>query len=182
MSDVIEAPEIWKPIVGYVGLYEISNLGNIRGVDRVIDRGRRWKGVAISQKTSKSGHRNVRLCDGFGHHWHWVHRLVLETFIGECPDGMECAHNNGIPDDNRPENLRWDTRKGNHSDKNIHGTMARGERNAKSKITDSDVLEMFRMRGCGKKLREISERFGVTQANISLILQRKTWAHVEVTE
>lgn len=172
--------KIWVPVNGYVGLYEISNYGEIRGVDRIIDRGRRWKGIPIAQKTSKSGHLNVRLCNESGQRFHLVHRLVLESFIGPCPEGMECAHSNGIPSDNRVENLRWDTRKGNHFDKRLHGTMACGEKNAKAKLSDSDILEMFRLRNIGLKLSEIADNFGVTKANVSLILRRKTWIHVEI--
>lgn len=178
MSGYIEQ---WVPALGYVGLYEVSDYGNVRGVDRIIDRGRRWRGIMISQKTSKSGHRNVRLCCNGVHTWHWVHRLVLESFTGPCPDGMECSHNNGNPADNRVENLRWDTRKGNHADKTLHGTMACGVRNAKAKIDDASVREIFRLRAKGLILKDISAQFGVTSANVSMILQRKTWAHVEIT-
>jgi hypothetical protein len=59
-----------------------------------------------------------------------VHRLVLETFVGPCPDGMECCHNNGDPADNRLENLRWDTLSSNAYDRVEHGVhnMARRDR------------------------------------------------------
>lgn len=52
----------------------------------------------------------------------WVHRLVLSAFTGPCPPGMECCHNDGDPSNNRPENLRWDTRSSNARDKRVHGT------------------------------------------------------------
>jgi len=178
MSDELET---WAPVCGYAGLYEVSRSGDVRGVDRIIDRGRHWKGVTLFQKTSKSGHRNVRLCCNGVHTWHWVHRLVLESFTKPCPDGMECAHNNGNPADNRVENLRWDTRKGNHADKKLHGTMACGVHNAKAKIDDADVREIFKLRARGLILKDISRQFGVTSANVSMILQRKTWAHVEIS-
>ena len=53
-------PEIWKPVVGYEGLYEVSNLGNVRSLDRIVDdvfldrhRTRRFRGKMLSQKTPK---------------------------------------------------------------------------------------------------------------------------------
>lgn len=46
----------------------------------------------------------------------FVHRLVLETFVGPCPVGMESCHNNGDKNDNRVENLRWDTSAANKAD------------------------------------------------------------------
>lgn len=50
-----------------------------------------------------------------------VHRLVLEAFVGPCPDGLEGCHGNGIPDDNRLDNLRWDTHESNMADRDQTG-------------------------------------------------------------
>ncbi len=57
-----------------------------------------------------------------------VHRLILMTFIGKCPEGMQTCHNNGIKDDNRVENLRWDTPKNNCADRRKHGNQIMGEK------------------------------------------------------
>ena len=54
----------------------------------------------------------------------FVHRLVLETFVGPCPDGMECRHLDGNPLNNQIGNLAWGTRKENHDDSIDHGTAA----------------------------------------------------------
>jgi hypothetical protein len=51
-----------------------------------------------------------------------IHKLVLETFTGPAPDGMEVLHGNGVSEDNRAENLRWGTRSENTFDKVVHGT------------------------------------------------------------
>lgn len=71
-----------------------------------------------------------------------VHQLVLEAFVGLCPDGMECRHLNGVRDDNRLENLCWGTRKENQNDKIVHGNSLKGERNPYAKLSNEDVVEI----------------------------------------
>lgn len=75
------------------------------------------------------GYLAVRLCKKGVKYATTVHRLVLETFVGLCPDSMEACHNNGIRDDNRLGNLRWDTRKNNQRDRIKHGTDSKGKNN-----------------------------------------------------
>ena len=175
---IIDCEEIWRAVDGYNGLYEVSSFGRVRSLDRRLTDGRNWKGRPINPTSSTTGHMSVRLCNRDGHKWFGVHRLVLAAFKGPCPDGMEGAHTNGIPSDNRIENLRWDTRAGNHADKARHGTLLRGEKNHLAKLTRGDVLSIFEMRRKGKTQKEIAEEFRVTTANISSVLNGKTWKHV----
>lgn len=71
----------------------------------------------------KDGYLFVMLTRGYGKSISQkVHRLVLEAFVGKCPEGMECCHNDGIRDNDDLDNLRWDTRSNNHKDKRKHGT------------------------------------------------------------
>ena len=74
----------------------------------------------------KSGYRCylVGLCREGVNEVKLVHRLVLEAFVGPCPDKKECCHNNGNSLDNRLTNLRWDTRRANCLDSALHGTKA----------------------------------------------------------
>jgi hypothetical protein len=113
--------ERWLPIAGYEGLYEISDHGRIRSLDRVMRDGRRHKGKLL--KTTMAGDRlNVSLSrDGVKRTLH-VHRGVLDTFVGPCPDGMECCHNDGDPGNCAVSNLRWDTHSANIFDQVKHGT------------------------------------------------------------
>lgn len=99
--------ERWLPIPGWEGLYEVSDLGRVRSLKRPGVKGH----SARIMKGSKAGagYRKVIL-------WHngrtehiYVHRLVLTAFVGPCPEGMEACHGNAVRDDNRLENLRWDT-------------------------------------------------------------------------
>jgi hypothetical protein len=69
-----------------------------------------------------------------------VHRTVLESFVGICPDGMQACHNNGDRSDNRLSNLRWDTPKNNQADRKKHRTYLVGENHPKAKLSDEQVL------------------------------------------
>jgi hypothetical protein len=107
-----------------------------------------------------------------------VARLILETSVGPCPEGMEACHNNGIKTDNRPENLRWDTRKNNLTDRILHGTLANGEKNGQSKLNEMQIHIIRRYAKFGISQRKIAKKFGVSNVTISHIVRRKIWNHI----
>ncbi len=105
-----------------------------------------------------------------------VHRLVLEAFIGPCPDGMEACHNNGNRADNRSTNLRWDTRKNNHSDKDRHGTAQKGTNHGCAKLTWAEVAEIRSSYATRQfTQRELARRFNMSQTNIRRIVNGRIW-------
>lgn len=115
---------IWKSIAGYEGYYEISDIGSVRSVDRVIsnsNRTQRLKGRLKAFKVDRDGYLKVALSKDGISKTYAVHRLVYETFVGEIPDGYEINHINCVRDDNRPANLECVT----HSD-NIKHTIKNG--------------------------------------------------------
>ena len=107
------------PIVGWEGFYEISNLGRVRGVSRSIAMrdGRTYtKESLVLKEQWGRGYATVRLRKPGVQQAIRIHREVLKAFVGPCPPGMEACHNNDVRQDNRLENLRWDTRSANHID------------------------------------------------------------------
>ena len=118
--------EEWREIPGYGGYYEVSDQGNVRSLGRLITRSdgqqRRFRGKKMNPVQHECGYPLVKLSRGMSDRRQaYVHRLVLETFVGPCPEGMEACHNNGDPTDNRLRNLRWDTHSGNIRDVVAHG-------------------------------------------------------------
>lgn len=106
--------EIWKPVVGYEGLYECSSLGNVRSLDRIDSVGRRIKGKHIKPLESRFGYHRLSLCKEGKVITHSVHRLVAEAFLPN-PDNKPCVdHINTDRTDCRVENLRWVTIKENN--------------------------------------------------------------------
>lgn len=104
--------------------------------------------------------------------------MVLEAFVGPCPNGMECCHNDGNPANNVLANLRWDTPKANNADKRAHGTHLEGSKIPWAKLTEKDVLAIRRMAAAGLTQRSIADRYGMTQSRISRIVSRKQWRGV----
>lgn len=116
--------EEWKPVPGYEGLYEVSDLGRVRSVPRVQVTNtctRRLKGRVLKPR-KLAGHHKVMLSDAsFKRKDLLVHRLVLFTFVGEPPEGYEACHRNDIGTDNRLINLYWGTRSENVYDQINNG-------------------------------------------------------------
>lgn len=115
-----------------------------------------------------------------------IHRLVLETFVGPCPDGMECRHLNGKKTDNRIGNLRWGTHRENIQDAirhKVHRTMNQdGERNPSSKLTNRDVRMIIYMGRTGLfSHQEIADYYERAQTTISDIISKRTWKHLWTT-
>lgn len=125
MTDI----ENWKPVVGYEGLYEVSDLGNVRSIDRFIPTSNGllqfWKGKPIRPSwvgRKKCQHLGVRLTDsGRKRNNHKVHLLVLEAFVCSRPEGMQGCHYDDNRANNRLSNLRWDTPAGNQRDLRRNG-------------------------------------------------------------
>ena len=117
--------EDWLPVPGYEGLYDVSDLGRVRSIDRLVPRdsgGRmRIQRGRILKQGMRGRYQCVTLClDGKTERFS-VHRLVLLAFRGECPPGMEACHHDDDPLNNRLDNLRWDTKSANSLDRIRNG-------------------------------------------------------------
>ena len=121
MSDM----EVWKPVPGYEGFYSVSDLGRVRSDKRtIVDKNghsRRIPGAIITPEKKSSGYLIVRLCKNHDQTKRYVHRIVLEAFVGEAPPGTQACHWNDDKEDNRPENLRWGTPNENMFDRVRNG-------------------------------------------------------------
>lgn len=118
--------EEWRPVVGHEGLYEVSDHGRVRSLDRYVERSdgvlRFFPGVTLSPSADKDGYKTIGLKRNGTEKRTGVHRLVLRAFVGPCPQGMEARHLDGDPANNALGNLCWSTHVVNESDKVRHGT------------------------------------------------------------
>lgn len=186
--------EIWKYVLNCENYYQVSNLGRIRSMPRmIVDKNGKYKtlkGKLMSPAVKKAGYLTVMLrskdrCGRFH-----VHSLVLETFKCPRPKGMECRHLDGNPKNNCVGNLQWDTKKNNEADKIIHGTnyhkgtfsfkTCGGINNVKVKLTENDVREIREFYATNLYSQsEIGKMYDVDQTQISMIVLRKNWKHVK---
>lgn len=169
--------EIWKPVPGYEGQYEVSDLGRVRSLDRAVICMGEIKGSYMSLRKgrvlrpgpSNSGHLSVVLGR---RQTRMVHDLVLRAFVGPPSEDHECCHNNGDPSDNRLENLRWGTRSENNIDAVKHGK--------RGKLTEEQVKEIRRrLIACRHgEQTEIARAFGVSLCTINSIKFGRVYKHV----
>jgi hypothetical protein len=131
------------------------------------------KGGAIGK-----GYAGVRLGINGAYLTRYVHRLVLEAFVGPCPEGMEGCHNNGNKADNRIANLRWDTPTNNSLDRNAHGTDIRGSQIPWAKLTEEQIPAIRQRLAAGDEVKKVAADFGVHKETIRSVQAGRTWRHV----
>lgn len=168
--------EVWLPVVGFEGRYDVSNLGRLRSYvanDSAAP-------VILKPSRRSGGYYRYTLAVGDGSRAQiCAHHLVLVAFVGPCPQGMECRHLNGHRHDNVLTNLCWGTKLENAADKRLHGTMCRGESHGRSKVTADQVMEIRRAYAAGGVRQiDLAERYGIAQTKISAIVRGERWSHL----
>lgn len=198
--------ELWIT-VGDAPVYEVSNLGRVRR--RVADALGRYQGHVIKQRELRGYKRvSLRLPDGTSY-GPFVHRLVCAAFNGPCPaDKEHCAHRDGDPANNVPDNLYWATALENADDRERHGRTRRGDahwtrqspdliprgrshyRKAQGyrapngaaiqtcKLSEAEVVEIRATPEIRGTGKALAERYGVSMGLISAIRKGRIWRHL----
>jgi hypothetical protein len=121
--------EIWKDIAGYEGIYQVSNLGEVKSLSRTIcsSRGSRIvKEKILKPGVDKDGYLFIRLCNNKNHKYFKVHFLVLNSFFVEKNESYnQIDHINNIKNDNRLVNLRWVTSSENCTLRNLKNNISK---------------------------------------------------------
>lgn len=161
--------EIWKPVVGHEGIYEISSFGRLkRLVGRYPER--------ISQGfMSDTGYRRANLGRAKKD---YIHRLVCRAFHGPAPEGKaQVAHYDGDKTNNRAGNLRWADHAENSGDGLRLGRVAHGEGHPYAVLSEQQVREIRSLHGI-VSMREIGRRFGICHQHVGNIIHRRIWKHI----
>jgi hypothetical protein len=153
-------------------------------LDRYVSHGQRGakrliKGRVMCTPPTGKGYPHLVLARDGKTYTKEVHTLVAEAFISPRPDGLQAAHWDGKPTNNKLDNIRWATPKSNQADRIRHGTDTRGKDHGASHLTDDDVIQMRRRYGqTGVTLKALASEFGVHRAAVHAIIKRRSWAHI----
>lgn len=174
--------EIWKDVISYEGLYRVSSIGRVQSVERFckhVSGTRRVPAKTMQLRKMKCGYMSVQLCKNAVSVYKLVHRLVLESFVGPCPKGMESRHfPDGCRTNNKLSNLGWTTPKKNAMDRVIHNTVNWGERNGHAKLSIKQVNLIKREVAKGKSYAELGRQLNVHRCTVRDVAIGRCWKHV----
>jgi ribosomal protein S10 len=181
--------EVWRSVKGFEGVYEVSNLGNVRRLDTLVPfsgtlalrRGRQLKLTRNSK-----GYLTIILCFGGKRKTFSVHRLVADAFILNVPGLTQINHIDGNTFNNREDNLERCTPGYNQLHAYQTGLKGRGSKSGMAKLNEAQVREIKKeLEACTEKFKNrtykrISERYSVTKSTIKWIDKGRTWRHVKL--
>lgn len=174
-------PEVWLPVIGYEGIYEVSDQGRVRSVDRIVvycdGERHRIRGVDLSP-IPRRGYLSVHLSAGNNRRKVGIHRLVCAAFLGVCPNDLEVNHKNGDKHDNRLCNLEYATASENQQHASTVLGCWIGERNGSAKLNHESVRRIRELRMIGMTYKGIASKIGVSSAAVGRVITGNAWAHV----
>ncbi len=179
--------EVWHPVVGYEGLYEVSSAGRVRSLDRTVpirNGSRRLAGRVLKFSAKRAGHNKEHLCFTVSllrnaERWQApVHRLVAQAFLPN-PAGLPVVrHLDGDSTNNALSNLAWGTHQDNSDDAVAIGATPRGERFWNARLTEDAARIIKQTPPSQTAAKELGERFGVHYMTIRSVWQGKSWTWI----
>lgn len=170
--------EFFKDIPNYEGIYQVSNLGNVKSLDRKIYSNGKFhytqKEKFLKHCKTNNGYLYVVLYKSLKQKHFNIHRLVAESFLlnkNQCVN-----HIDGNKLNNNISNLEWVTNSENHIHAYENGLKLRGEKCTMSKLTEKDVIDIRNKKGITHQ--EIANIYNVSRRCIGKIINKKTWKHI----
>jgi hypothetical protein len=178
--------EIWKPIAGYEGFYEVSSAGRVKSLARYRDMGPSGLQPIPTRilKGSWSGlrkqYRMVCLHKNREKEGRLIHRLVAEAFVPNPDNKPQINHKDGNGRNNKVKNLEWVTSKENHEHAHATGLGLKGSMVGTSKTTEKVIQKLKIILASGKKqsARKIAEELGITEKTVYNVKYNYSWRHV----
>lgn len=174
--------ETWKAVVGFEGVYEVSSLGRIRVLERVVVRYLTRRAKILTGKRSWHGYHRVGLCDDRRSYTTQIHRIVAVAFIPNPKGKPFINHKDGNKLNNSVENLEWVTASENckHAFQSglSKGNFKTWPNNMKARLNPRLVRRIRAMVASGVSINAEANKMGCDWKTISNIITRRTWKHV----
>lgn len=165
--------ELWEDIKGFEGLYQISNLGNVKSLEREVKRSDNKRGFykerILKPAKNNKGYYIIKIHKNSKPSTFKIHRLVYQAFGKENLNGFEINHLDGVKTNNNINNLERCTSK-----ENTYHALTNGLKGG-VKLTEKDVLFI---RSSNLSNIDLAEKFSVSKSNISVIKRRGSWNHI----
>lgn len=167
--------EIWLPVVGFESCYEVSSLGNVRSLDRIVRNKHGLalkKGKKLKPQNAKDGYLSITLSKNGKLKSFLIHRLVATSFIG-VSNYMEVNHIDFDKRNNSATNLEWCTRQQNQDHAILGGKFSR--ENRVIKVTKEIADKVRIMREEGAFYSSIANKFSISKSTVRRIIMRETF-------
>lgn len=168
--------EIWKDIIGYEGLYQISNLGRVKSLSKEYTKSgslsKKKEKILNPHLNKKTNYNHYLLCNNGTKLTHLLHRLVAIHFIENNENKPQVNHINGIRNDNRIENLEWCT----VSENQQHKFSILKYKNHTRNLTDKDAENIIlTYKNGGFTQRQLAKKFNSNLTTINRIIKNKAY-------
>lgn len=176
--------EQWKSIQGYENYYEVSNLGRVRSVDRLVPHARHGftkQSGKVLTPAETDGYLKVALSMNRSLRSFRVHRLVAIAFVDNPDSLQEVNHKDGDKLNNQSSNLEWCTHSQNvkHAFDNGLSIALRGSENGNAKLAADDVIAIRSEYEYGKvTLLHLAKKYGCSKRNVLDIVHNRIWKHL----
>ena len=173
--------ETWRPIPDFPG-YDVSDQGRVRSYYQRVKGGIGRQRLAaepqrILNPSLRGGYFTVSLYGNNTKTTVKIHQLVMQVFVGPCPEGMEVCHGDGNPQKNHLGNLRYDTHQANMQEAETTG-LPKGCISMRRFFTDEEALEIRHARAAGRTLAALAQERKVSITTISTLCLGKFYQNV----
>ena len=178
--------EVWKSVVGFEDSYQVSDLGRVRSVDRLVFKtnGRQqfFKGRVLSLTKNACGYPQMILHTNGKPRSVRVHRLIALAFIPNPENKPDVNHKDGVKTNNVLANLEWSTTSENVKHAYDNGLTRiqhrKGTDSHRAKLTPELIRKAKTMRENGATFVEIGKIVGVDESSIRHAISGKTWKYL----
>lgn len=176
----------WADIPTYEGLYQVSMMGNVRSLDRLVTdecnggvRTRWFPGRPIMpQRNCRTGYWYVMLQKNGVRKNVTLHRLVAKVFLANPENKPEVHHKREPKTNNRASNLKWVTTAEHHALTVVLGQQTKGSRHGMSKLNEPQVTKIRQLAKQGQTRKEVAALFNVSTDMVGRIVRRQNWTHI----